>query len=66
MTKLIINCTTGETIERELNHEELAQQNIDEELYLRDKAQEELKAAERLAIAERIGLSADELKILLG
>jgi hypothetical protein len=66
MSKLIINCETGETIERELNKAEKDQQKIDEVVHLEVNAQEAAKKAQRLAIAERLGLTADELKTLLG
>jgi hypothetical protein len=64
--KRIINCETGEVIEREFNKGEKDQQKIDETAYLKIKAQETAKVAERLAIANRLGLTPDELQILLG
>jgi hypothetical protein len=66
MTKLIINCETGETIERELNKAEKDQQKIDEMEVLATKAEIEAKEAARQAILDRIGLTADEAKLLLG
>lgn len=70
MTKLIVNCETGEIIERELNAEELAQQEIDEANFLAAKAIADVeiaaKQAERQAILDRLGLTADEAKLLLG
>ena len=66
MSKLTINCETGEAIERELNKAEKDQQKIDEVVHLEVNAQEAAKIAQRLAIAERLGLTADELKTLLG
>jgi len=70
MTKLIVNCETNEVIERELNKAEKDQQKADE-AYLAEKqapliAEAEAKAAARQAIADRLGLTADEVKILLG
>lgn len=66
MSKLIINCETGETVERELNKAEKDQQKIDEvEILARQKALE-AKEAERLAVLEKLGLTADEAKLLLG
>lgn len=64
--KRIINCETGEVVDRELNKGEKDQQKIDEAAYLEIKAQEAAKVAERLAIAKRLGLTPDELQILLG
>lgn len=64
--KRIINCETGEVIERELNVEELAQQAIDETLAQAQQAEAEAKAATRQAILDRLGLTEDEYKFLLG
>lgn len=68
--KRIINCETGEVIERELNAEELAQQEIDEANYLANKeivdAEAEVKEAQRQAILDRLGITSEEAKILLG
>ena len=66
MTKLIINCETGETIERELNKSEKDQQKVDELAAAQKKAELEAKEAARQAVADRLGLTADELKLLLG
>jgi hypothetical protein len=70
MSKLIINCETGEIVERELNKSEKDQQKIDEaniaEVEALLKAEAEAKVVERQAIADRLGLTADELKLLLG
>jgi hypothetical protein len=68
--KRIINVETGEVIDRELNAEEIAQQEIDEANYLAAKAisdaEAQAKAAQKAALLERIGLTADELKTILG
>jgi hypothetical protein len=48
MSKLIINCKTGETVERELNAEELAQKVIDEAAEA--ARQSEIEAAEAAAL----------------
>jgi hypothetical protein len=66
MSKLIVNCETGETVERELNKAEKDQQKIDEVEVLAIKAEAEAKATERQAILDRLGLTADEAKLLLG
>jgi hypothetical protein len=66
MTKVVINCETGETVERELSKAEKDQQKIDEATALQSDAVKATKEAQRLAIADRLGLTADELQILLG
>lgn len=66
MSKLIIDCKTGETFERELNKAEKDQQKIDEVLFSEAKVQAEAKAVARQAILDRLGLTTDEAKLLLG
>jgi ribosomal protein L17 len=66
MSKLIVDCSTGETIERELTKAEKDQQKIDEAIELARQAELEAKEAARQAILDRLGLTADEAKLLLG
>ena len=70
MTKLIVNVETGETIERELNKSEKDQQKIDEaqiaKLEADLEAEKQVQIADKQAILDRIGLTADELKTILG
>jgi hypothetical protein len=66
MSKLIVNCETGETIERELNKAEKDQQKIDEIQFAKLEAEQEEINAKRKAITDRLGLTADEAKLLLG
>lgn len=60
------NCETNEIILRELNDEELAQRAIDQADAEARIAEDEAREAARQAIADRLGLTADELKLLLG
>jgi hypothetical protein len=71
MSKLIIDCTTGEVIERQLSAEEIAQQEIDEANYLAAKAISDAEAqakAQAKATAEgklaALGLTTDDLRAL--
>jgi hypothetical protein len=68
--KRIINVETGEVIDRPLNDEEIAQQEIDEaniaEANAIYEAEAEAKAATRQALLTRLGITEDEAKILLG
>jgi stage III sporulation protein SpoIIIAA len=64
--KQIINCETGEIIERELNKAEKDQQKLDEVLIKAGQAEAEVKATAKAAILDRIGLTADELQTILG
>ena len=61
----IVNAETGEEIEREMNAAEFAQYEADSEANAAKKQAEADKAAQRLAIADRLGLSVDELATLL-
>jgi predicted flap endonuclease-1-like 5' DNA nuclease len=62
----IVNCETGEEIIRDANAEELAQMELDAANAKARKAEAEAKATGRAAILDRIGLTADELKTILG
>ncbi len=71
MTKLIINAETGETVERELSADEIAQQEIDSVNFAAkleaEKAEAEAKAKAK-ATAEgklsALGLTTDDLRAL--
>ena len=64
--KLIVNCETGETTERELNKAEKDEQKISEANWAKKQAEAEAKATAKAAILDRIGLTADELQTILG
>ena len=69
-TKLIVDCSTGVTTEVELTAEEIAQREADAAAFAEAEAKEEAeaqaKAEARAAILERLGLTEDEAKVLLG
>jgi hypothetical protein len=62
----IVNSETGEEIIRDANAEELSQMEIDAAEEVARKTQETSKAAAKQAILDRIGLTADEAKLILG
>lgn len=62
----IVNVETGEEIEREMNNEELAQYKIDQLASEQTKANNEAKAAARQAILDRLGITEEEARLLLG
>jgi vacuolar-type H+-ATPase subunit H len=68
--KTIVNCETGEVIERELNKAEKDQQKIDEaNVAARKKiaeAEAEAQATARQELLNKLGITADEAKLLLG
>ena len=65
-TILIVDAESSEEIVREMNDVEFTQYEADQAESENDKTQKIAKAEQRLAIADRLGLTADELKILLG
>ncbi len=62
----IFNAQTGKEIIRDANAEELAQMEIDANNYLARKAEAEAKAAQRAALLNRLGITEEEARILLG
>jgi hypothetical protein len=62
------NIETGETvdIERDMTAEEVAQYEADQALAATQAAAEAAKAAEKAALLTRLGITADEAKLLLG
>jgi hypothetical protein len=62
----IVNCETGEEIIRDANTQELAQIQADAAKAQNAKAEADAKATERAAILDRLGITADEVSILLG
>jgi hypothetical protein len=66
MSKLIVNVETGETVERELNKAEKDQEKVDLAKLQEAQLQADEKSAQRQTILDRLGLTADELKTLLG
>ena len=60
-----VNCKTGEVLVRELNADEIAQRKIDadnEKAYAEAIAQ---AATDKAALLAKLGISADEAKLLL-
>ena len=60
------NVTTGEVIEREATKEELAQAAKDKAEIEAKEAAAELAATQRQELLDRLGITADEAKLLLG
>ena len=70
MTKAIeVNCSTGEVIERDLTAEELAANEAAAAQAEADRAAAEVKAAAdaeaKTALLAKLGITADEAKLLL-
>lgn len=69
-TKLVVDCSTGAVEEVALTAEEIAaQEQAAAEFAAQVKAEEDAKAAKdaaRLEILEKLGLTEDEAKVLLG
>jgi vacuolar-type H+-ATPase subunit H len=68
--KRIINCETGEVTERELNAEEIAQQEIDEAniqaAQAINQAEAAAKESARQALLSKLGITQEEAQLLLG
>jgi len=68
--KTIIDCESNEVIERELNADELAQQEADELAIAKAEAEvkalEDAKAKAKAELLERLGITEEEAKLLLG
>lgn len=62
----IHNVETNQVIDREMNDAEFAQYEADKAAQLTKQAELQAKAEAKQAIADRLGLSIDELKLLLG
>ena len=69
-TKIVVDCSTGEVSEIELTAEEVAQRAADAQAFADAKAAEDAdkaaKAADKAALLERLGITADEAALLLG
>jgi hypothetical protein len=63
---LIHNIETGEIIEREMNAEELAQFAADQAAAQAAASAAADAAAEKVALLEKLGISANEAKLLIG
>lgn len=61
-----VNVTTGEEVERKATAQEIAQFKKDEIASNALKLEAEEKAAKRAQLLERLGLTEDEARILLG
>ena len=69
-TKIVVDCSTGEVSEIELTQEEVAQREADAIAAAEAKAAEDAdkaaKAADKAALLERLGITAEEAALLLG
>ena len=66
MLKIIANCETGEIIEREMNEEELTQWEKDQKDVEEAQKNARAQAAAKAALLERLGITEEEARLLLG
>jgi len=70
MSKLIVNCKTGEETTRELNKVEKDQEILDlkksSDLDIEIAAITDAAATQKAALLARLGITADEAKLLIG
>lgn len=68
-TKIVVNCETGEIAEIELTEDEIQERKANAAAYAKAKADEDKAAAQKAAlkssVAERLGITADELAALI-
>ena len=64
--KVEINCETGEEIEREMNDAEFAQYQADQVAEAQRQTELAAKAQARQALLDKLGITEDEAKLLLG
>jgi hypothetical protein len=62
----IHNTDTNEIIDREMNNTEFAQYEIDQADYLVRQTEAATKIAQRQALLERLNITEDEARLLLG
>ena len=62
----IVNCETGEEIVRDASNSEIAQMELDAANYAARQAEAETKAAQKVALLDRLGITEDEARLLLG
>jgi hypothetical protein len=62
----ILDCTTGEEITRDATAAEIAQKETDASNYAARQAEAEAKATQKAALLDRLGITEDEAKLLLG
>ena len=70
LTKLIVDCSTGLSTEVELTAEEVAQHEADAVAYAEQKVLDDAAAAkaatDKAALLAKLGITADEAKLLFG
>ncbi len=62
----IVDVTTGEEIIRDATAEEIAQMELDAANAIALQAEADAKAAQRQAVLNRLGITEEEARILLG
>jgi hypothetical protein len=62
----IVNATSGEEIIRDATADEITQMELDKAEGAARKAEAEAKKAQRQALLDRLGITSEEAKILLG
>lgn len=62
----IHNLETNEVIDREMNDQEFAEWQANQEIVAARQAEAESKAAQRQALLNRLGITEEEARILLG
>jgi hypothetical protein len=61
----IVNVSTGEEIEREMNNEEFAQYEVDQADEVARQAEAQARTQARAALLEQLGITEEQAKLLL-
>lgn len=61
----IHNIEIDEVIDREMTDDEFAQYQLDQQKFAADKAELETKAAQKIELLQKLGITEDEAKLLL-
>jgi hypothetical protein len=62
----IVNCETGEEIVRDATANEIAEIELREQNAIAEKAEAEARATQKAALLDRLGITEDEARLLLG
>lgn len=65
LSKTIVDCDTGKIVEREYTEAEYSQHKLDIAEMQKRQIESEAKAQAKAALLERLGITADEAKLLL-
>jgi hypothetical protein len=66
LMRTVVDCETNEIVEREFTAEEYAQKEIDTQKQLSLKVEDKAQATAKAELLDRLGITEDEARLLLG